>query len=271
VDKIALSEALRKHQLLVEYQFILPTGMDEQHEEETPDGDGSTDPNAGGMNPEGPDSTQDTSGDPNTQPPTGNPSADMNTDPNVAPLDQPGGEAGETDPNMTGTDIPTDDGTTQTPMGDTGDPSMMGADAGAGDVEIDITDLVNSTKDTNDKLDGTNQFLNTILKKFDELDGKFAMVDQIVNKIDGMEKEVEQRLPTPVEKLELRSMDSYPYNLKLSDFWDQKNRELGIDTNQIQQSPEFSLTQGDVTSDYDPMSIKASFNVEDDELDTPQM
>ena len=36
-------------------------------------------------------------------------------------------------------------------------------------------------------------------------------------KIDSLENELEKRAPTPTEKIEMRSLDSYPYNIKLSD------------------------------------------------------
>ena len=44
-------------------------------------------------------------------------------------------------------------------------------------------------------------------------------MDTILNKINDLEQKVEKyRQKSPEEKLQLRSLDSYPYNQKLTDF-----------------------------------------------------
>jgi hypothetical protein len=53
----------------------------------------------------------------------------------------------------------------------------------------------------------------------DSMTNQLKSMEAISNKIDGLEKELEKRAPTPEEKIEMRSLSSYPYNLKLTDFW----------------------------------------------------
>jgi hypothetical protein len=80
-------------------------------------------------------------------------------------------------------------------------------------------------------------------------------MDEVINKIDDLEKEIEKRNPTPVERLEMRSMDSFPYSVKLTDFW--KDKE-GYEATKIQKKKNLFLRQSDVEN-YDEKDIKASF------------
>lgn len=133
-----------------------------------------------------------------------------------------------------------------------------------GEVEVDITDLVNSTKDTKDKIEGTNELLNTLVSKFDELESKIASFDEIIGRLNQIEQDFEKRLPTPVEKLEMRSMDSFPYSVKLSDYWKEETENIeGEDT--TKQGEEYVLTPEDIKKDYNPSTIKTSFGVESSE------
>ena len=55
--------------------------------------------------------------------------------------------------------------------------------------------------------------------KLNDLEGKLSQMDQILHKINDIEAKVEKyREKSPEEKLQLRSLDSYPYNQKLTDF-----------------------------------------------------
>lgn len=254
--------------MLLEYNFYLPNKEEGVDEQAAPGDDNPEDTN---VNPD-PTAPADPTADPTADagtPPVGGEDPTIPGD-NPTPDTTPAPTGMDTPPPMDGAPAP--DGSTPpmdtAPMTDTAPPPMdtapMGGDQG-GDVEVDITDLVTSTQDSNQKIDGLNQSLNNILQKFDELEGRISSVDQIISKMDDIEHQVEKRLPTPVEKLELRSLDSYPYNIKLSDFWSDKNQELGIEEPNDKQQGEFTLTQDDVMGDYDSMAIKASFDVKDQE------
>jgi len=93
-----------------------------------------------------------------------------------------------------------------------------------------------------------------------ELTSKLDNMDQIVNKIDELEQEIEKRNPTPVERLEMRSMDSFPYTVKLTDFWNNKD---GYETGE--EEKEYVLTQKDVDYDYNEREVRDSFKPTDEE------
>lgn len=129
-----------------------------------------------------------------------------------------------------------------------------------GEVEVDITDLVNSSKDTKEKIEGTNELLNNLLSKFEEFESKMSSFDQIINRIDNLEQDIDKRLPTPIEKLEMRSMDSYPYSVKLTDFWKDEIEEIDG-----QEQKDYTLNPEEIKKDYNPSTIKTSFDVQNPE------
>lgn len=119
--------------------------------------------------------------------------------------------------------------------------------------EIDITDLVTTQQEIKDKQD---EFMDSIFSKLDDLTSKLANMDQILNKIDTLENKFDKyREKTPEEKLMLRSLDSYPYNQKLTDFFDDKKSEME-DTGKN----EYVLTSDEVEN-FSPGEIKKTFNI----------
>lgn len=129
--------------------------------------------------------------------------------------------------------------------------------------EIDITDLVNMTKSIKKQLDNTQSQENTevtqkmgdVFTKLGELEGKLAEMDNIISKIDQLGSKIEEMRPkTPVEKLEMRSLDSYPFNVKPDQFFDEKQYEM-----KTSGKNEYVLTKGDVEN-YGKNEIMKSFN-----------
>jgi uncharacterized phage infection (PIP) family protein YhgE len=121
-------------------------------------------------------------------------------------------------------------------------------------VEVDVTDLVDKTDETKTTVDSVSTKMDELLNKLTELESQVGGMDQVINKIDELEKEIEKRNPTPIEKLEMRSMSSFPYSVKLTDFW--QDRE-GYDTSEPEE--EFTLTQSDVEN-FEEKEIRASFD-----------
>ena len=145
-----------------------------------------------------------------------------------------------------------------------GDEAM--ADAGTedtgDDVEVDVTQLVKGAEDAKKSAELNTLKTSELLDKFGELERRVAAMDSISSKIDTLEKEIVKRNPTPIEKLEMKSLSSFPYNIKLTDYWKDVD---GYDaTGQSQEPKEYTLTQDDVDSGYTDSSIKSSFNVPDD-------
>ena len=85
-------------------------------------------------------------------------------------------------------------------------------------------------------------------------------MDNLVEKLNSIETKIEKyREKTPQEKLQLRSLDSGPFNQKLSDFFEDKKEDF-----EKTGKHEYILTADDV-EDINPAEIKKTFN--DDEED----
>jgi len=123
--------------------------------------------------------------------------------------------------------------------------------------EIDITDLVTAQQEIKDKQDS---FMDDMIAKLDDLQSKLQNMDQIINKIENLETKLDRyREKTPEEKLMLRSLDSYPYNQKLTDFFDDKKVEM-----EKSGKNEYVLTADEVEN-FSPNEVKKTFNIYDDE------
>lgn len=151
---------------------------------------------------------------------------DVETDPDVEIVDEPGSEGEEVT-----TDVETEEGGTE---------------------ELDITDLVTTQKDMSEKQE---EYMETMMDKLNDLTTKLSDMDQILQKINDLENKVEKyRQKSPEEKLQLRSLDSYPYNQKLTDFFMDKEVEM-----EKTGKNEYILTSDDVEN-YSEGDIKKSFD-----------
>ena len=246
--KKLLAEELKRHLQLLEYTFYVPEetndrdadvdldlllGGDTYLTEQDPVGDEAEDPAAaadpfaadtGGETPEGEDVAAE--------------------DPFAADTggETPEGEA-ETDP-----------------FADAGEGAEVTDEfADEETVEVDVTDIVDKAEETKTSVDGMSTKMDDLLGKLSDLESQIGGMDQVIGKIEDLEKEIERRNPTPVEKLEMRSMDSFPYSVSLTDFWDDKE---GYDATEGEE--EYTLTQSDVDN-YDEKEIRNSFNSDNDE------
>ena len=90
--------------------------------------------------------------------------------------------------------------------------------------ELDITELVTAQKDIQSKQD---DYFENLFGQLTKLESRLGEMDAIMNKLNALENKIEKyREKTPQEKLELRSYDSYPFNQKLSQFFDDKSEEM---------------------------------------------
>lgn len=145
--------------------------------------------------------------------------------------------------------------------------------------EVDITDLKNDIDLIKQSIENNDKFIGTMSQALDKLDfiqNKLGQIDQITTKIESLENEIEERNPTPVEKLELSSLTSFPYNTKLSNYFDDLNNDIHyqVEPNQItpQNSPNeisnevpseteqtYELSDEDIKNGYNENEIKRSF------------
>jgi hypothetical protein len=117
--------------------------------------------------------------------------------------------------------------------------------------ELDITELVDAQKNILTKQD---DYFENLFNQLNSLEQKLGEMDTIMNKLNSLENKIEKyREKTPQEKLELRSYDSYPFNQKLSQFFDDKQEEM-----EKTGKNDYVLTSDDVT-DINVSDIKNSF------------
>jgi len=118
--------------------------------------------------------------------------------------------------------------------------------------ELEITDLVKSQQNIETKQE---EYFNNLFAQLTNLEQKLSDMDQVMNKLNDLESKIEKYRPkTPQEKLELRSLDSGPYNQKLTDFFTDKQQDI-----EKSGKNEYVLTTDEV-EDYTPSEIKTTFN-----------
>ena len=186
--------------------------------------------------------------DPNAAP---MPNAPMTPPGEVSPIPPGGGEDPLSAANPQPIDVETDDDVTV--IDDEGDSKEGDEDS----EELDITDLVSSQKNMETK---QNEYFDNLFAQIDKLEQKLATMDGIFDKLNAIDSKVEKyREKTPEEKLELRTYDSYPFNQKLSQFFDDKQVEM-----EKSGKNDYVLTSDDVTN-INPNEIKDTFFPTDDE------
>jgi len=117
--------------------------------------------------------------------------------------------------------------------------------------EVDITDLVKSQKNVEKKQE---EYFDNLFKHLTDLESRLGEMDNIMTKLNDLEMKVEKyRVKSPQEKLELRTLDSGPFNQKLSDFFQDKEDEM-----EKSGKNEYILTKSEV-EDFSNADIKKSF------------
>lgn len=117
--------------------------------------------------------------------------------------------------------------------------------------ELDITELVTSQKDISQKQE---EYFEKLFAQITNLESKLSEMDTLLNKVNSLEANLEKYRPkTPQEKLELRSLDSYPYNQKLTDFFVDKEKDL-----EKSGKNEYVLTTDEVEN-FTPSEVRGTF------------
>ena len=137
---------------------------------------------------------------------------------------------------------------------------QQGMEQPSDEVEVDVTSLVKGSEEAKDAADKASKNTKMLLKKLEDLESRVANMAVISDKIEGLEKEIIKRNPTPVEKLEMRSLDSYPFNQKLTDYWSDKEGMYNVMDNKPK---EYILTKDDVNHSFSDSTVKNSFNIKE--------
>lgn len=245
-----------------------------EEEVDEADDQGAQDPNAMGSDP-----SQDPSamgGDPSAM---GN---DMTQDPSMGADPSMGNDMAQDpsmggDPSAMGGDPSMGNDMTQDPSAMGVDPSAMGGDESEGQDDGDTIDIDGLTR-AQDKLNVKQNHVGMDLSK---VDTKIkTLIDTIQNlqdkldannsEIESLKSEFEKRNPTQTEKLNLRSLDSYPFNVKPNEYWEKKARQGGYDTysdNDEPTSKEYVITNNDVDNPTRDVA-DTFFKIDDDDIQT---
>ena len=222
------------------------------------------------------DNNQDQNGGQAGQPPMGGGADPMGggqggQDPMAGGADPMGGQGGD----MSGGTDPMG-GAGQDPMGGDADPmgglDPMGDDTEGGEDEevIDVEDLTDAQEKVNDKVNHIGKNLGGVDKSITKLMATINKMETMIKnnneKIEALNKEFMQRVKTPTEKLNLRSLDSYPFNVSPKDYWEkttQDNPQYSVtDDNSIPTSKEYTIRQSDLDN-VNSKDIEDSFFIDD--------
>lgn len=255
-----LFEAHKQFMRLCEYSYV-PQSLEEDSEDDTMD---NTDMGKADMPMGGTDMQQDNSMPPNNDGGENDAATDMET----APM---GDDLQAMDNNSPmGDDSPMGD---NSPMGDDNEMPQMGEPMGGEDeTVIDVDDITNAQEKMNDKVNVVGQNLGDVDKKIETLIQSLSNMEAMINnnnqEIAKFKAEFEKRNPTQTEKLNLRSLDSYPFNVNPKDYWAKKGADpnsnySGFSNNEEPTTKEYVITNNDV-DDFNEKDIEKSFDIEDE-------
>lgn len=114
---------------------------------------------------------------------------------------------------------------------DNNEPSMNDTPEESDYDELDITDLTDAQEKMNKKINAVGKEISNNDDSISQLMVTLNKINDIIKsnneKIEDLEREIKKRNPTPLEKLDLRAVDSSkPYNIRPNDFWGDKLNDL---------------------------------------------
>jgi hypothetical protein len=227
IKKNHLEESINRLRKINEY-IVNPDGNYEADDPNQQNTDGQT-PDMGGDNQMPPMGGQN---DMQQQPqmgndPNGGQAPDMGGDGSMPPMDgqapdmnggmPQGGDAPA--PDMGGDTSAVDSIGTEVPD-EEGDEESDGEDTvGADDEVIDVADLTNSQEAAEYKIDGVDDKLTKLLGMISKFEQAIEAND---TKLDDLKSEFEKRNPTNAERINIRSMNSKPFNVNPTEYWDEQ-------------------------------------------------
>ena len=140
--------------------------------------------------------------------------------------------------------------------------------------EIDVTDIVKRADDAKGSAEravtaaeeGKNM-IKDLMAQFKNFETSLSKIDSVSNEINSIKQDLQSQKPK--EKLELRSLDSYPFNVNLTDYWvdvaKKSNYEVTDGNTPDGQSPDGQVKvwkldpNGEDVKDFSSIDIKKSF------------
>lgn len=186
----------------------------------------------------------------------------------MPPLDEPDGGQQPAD----GAPMPPmgpEDNEPMPPM-DGGMPPMAGedgladADGAENDDVLDVEDLTQAQEKLNKKQNMVGQDLGQLDTRIEKLlsavEQMQGTIDHNNQEIDNLKAELEKRVPTPTERLDMQSLKSYPFNVKPDEYWKEKEKEGRYKpTEDDDKKKEYKITNDDVNN-YSESDIEKSLD-----------
>lgn len=154
------------------------------------------------------------------------------------------------------------------------DDSAVGDDDKDNGNTIDIDGLTKAQDKLNVKQNHVGRDLSKVDTKIKDL---IDTIQNLQNKLDAnnseiesLKSEFEKRNPTQTEKLNLRSLDSYPFNVKPNEYWSDKAKQGGYEAygdNGEPTTKEYVITNDDVDNPTRDVA-DTFFKVDDDDIQT---
>lgn len=218
-----MSEAVKRFKLLSEYTFITSPTLteDDPTDDDTDAGDGGA---AGGAD-DGTDAPANGGQQDGSAPIPQQDAGDASGAGQGGGFPEPSGyQDPQTYPNAG------QDAGTGVPQDGSGMPPQDGASTMQdGDEVIDVDDLTDAQEDTekkvsrlDGKLDGVDDRISTLLKVVDKFQDA---LDQNSEKIRDLQADLQRRMPTDQERIDLRTHESGPFNVKPGTYWEKVNAE----------------------------------------------
>jgi hypothetical protein len=172
------------------------------------------------------------------------------------------------------------------PLGEPPVADPLAAPVGGDKVEVDVTGIVEKQQQITDALNAINSMLEKTVtgmnQNFEAVVGEMKKqnkateegLSQLGNK---MQDEFLKRIPTPNESILVQTASSYPYNIKLSDYWKPaSNEEMKYSTSnpekpqgdlyskiekqgQETEEKDYTLSIKDINADFNPSAVGRSF------------
>jgi predicted nuclease with TOPRIM domain len=135
---------------------------------------------------------------------------------------------------------------------------------------LDIDDLTDAQEKVNKTVNDVGKDLGKVDNKLEKLMGAIdklsSLFDMNNQKIEDLKTEFEKRNPTQTEKLNIRSLDSFPFNVSPNDYWVEKAKNSNYSAygdNSEPTTQEYVITNNDV-DDMSERDVADSFFVADE-------
>lgn len=133
------------------------------------------------------------------------------------------------------------------------------------DEVIDVDDLTKSQEKAEEKIDRMNgkferlmKAMNVLIKQNAERDAKEK------DMIEKLSAEIDRRIPTPQQKMTMRSLKSAPFNMTPDEYMNNcaPDNYSGDDDRNGEDDPQYKITKGDIDRFTDYASIAKDLDIE---------